>query len=162
MKNGKIRHYSNKQAYLNSIKGMFANQYQKKNHSRKIQKAKAKNKSRKRMQHRGVKSVKTGEAFCKDCKRKTKPLSKGRCNFCKTETKKFDTAQLKNLADQMDIHAEEWQKLWMKKAKQRARLGDHLDFPEEEKLNDALQNYLEARNNIREIDPKYFLRKRNE
>jgi hypothetical protein len=42
-KSGKVRHYSNKQSYLNSVKGMNAKDYQKKNHSRKIQKMKHKN-----------------------------------------------------------------------------------------------------------------------
>jgi hypothetical protein len=59
MKNGKIRHYSSKRAYKDSLKGMFAKDYQKKDLSRKIQKAKnnssyRKNKSMKRISHKVV------------------------------------------------------------------------------------------------------------
>ncbi|MHA2119621.1 MAG: SprT-like domain-containing protein [Promethearchaeota archaeon] len=40
---GKVRHYQSKGHYENSLKGMFAKDYQKKDHSKKIQKMKHKN-----------------------------------------------------------------------------------------------------------------------
>jgi hypothetical protein len=78
MKNGKIRHYQSRRHYLNSMQGMFANQYQKKNHTKKLMK----NRKRK-IKHRGgvgkVSSVK--KKTCEKCKRE-KPLNKGVCREC--------------------------------------------------------------------------------
>ncbi|MHA2119620.1 MAG: hypothetical protein ACW990_00300 [Promethearchaeota archaeon] len=88
MKNGKIRHYSNKQAYLNSVRGMFANQYQKKNHTNKIQKAK--NKTKKRLRHRGTGRVSSGKAFCAMCRGKKLSLDvKGVCKDCIKITEEY-------------------------------------------------------------------------
>jgi hypothetical protein len=41
-KSGKVRHFGNKRAYEDSLKGMFAKDYQKKDHSKKLQKVKPK------------------------------------------------------------------------------------------------------------------------
>ena len=88
MKNGKVRHYSNKQAYLNSVKGMFANL----NSDSSIRKKtiKAKSKSKRRMQHRGgvgkISSVK--KKTCEKCKRE-KTLNKGICKECEKAFKEY-------------------------------------------------------------------------
>ena len=84
---GKVRHYQSKNAYENSLKGMFANQYQKKNHTRKI--SKAKSKSRKRLTHRGIGKVSSGKALCVMCRGKDKELNKGVCKKCKELTEEF-------------------------------------------------------------------------
>ena len=79
MQNGKIRHYSSKNAYEDSMKGMFANQYQKKNHSKKINKSQ----SRKRIKHRGIGKVSsTRKKLCSKCKRENLPMNKGVCKEC--------------------------------------------------------------------------------
>ncbi len=56
-KSGKVRQYQSKRAYEDSMKGLFAKDYQKKDHSRKIRKAKNKSpyrkqKSMKRISHK--------------------------------------------------------------------------------------------------------------
>jgi hypothetical protein len=59
---------------------MFANQYQKKNHSRKISKLQKKNK---RIKHRGVGKVSSvRKKECEKCKRKNLPMDKGVCKEC--------------------------------------------------------------------------------
>ena len=84
MQNGKIRHYSNKQAYLNSVKGMFANGYQKKNHSKKLRR------NRKRLKHRGIGKVSsTRKKTCEKCKRENIPLTKGVCKECAQAFKEY-------------------------------------------------------------------------
>jgi hypothetical protein len=99
MNNGKIRHYSNKQAYLNSVRGMFANQYQKKNHTNKIQKAK----NKRQMKHKGVGRVSSGKKkLCETCKREGKDLTKGKCKVCVEEFASFK--QPEQPKKQKDLH----------------------------------------------------------
>ena len=77
MKNGKIRTYKSKRVYEESMKGMFANQYQRKDHSKKI----AKSKKKRRLQHLGVGKISSKGEYCKYC-RKKKHLTEGRCKDC--------------------------------------------------------------------------------
>ena len=87
MQNGKIRHYSSKRAYEDSLKGMFANQYQRKDHSRKIRRAKTK--SRKLNHRAGIKKISSNKKYCETCKRTGLPLKDGRCKQCRKEFKEF-------------------------------------------------------------------------
>jgi hypothetical protein len=84
---GKYMNFRSKGAYEKWKRGMFANMNPNKSVGRKV--AKAKTKSRKRMQHRGVKDIKSGKAFCKDCKRKNVKLTDDRCKLCEKEFKTF-------------------------------------------------------------------------
>ena len=98
MQNGKIRHYSSKNAYERSLRGMFANGYQKKNHSRKIRKTKPK----KRMQHHGVKKVSSKGEYCKYCKKK-KHLTEGSCKDCAEAFASYKQPEAKNFPHRKDI-----------------------------------------------------------
>jgi molybdenum cofactor biosynthesis enzyme MoaA len=93
MKNGKVRHYSSKRAYEDSLKGMFANRDTKKNHSRKIQKVK--NKSKKRIKHRGGvgKVSSTRKKFCDTCKREGQSFEEGKCKVCVKAFKEYKQPQ---------------------------------------------------------------------
>ena len=76
MQNGKVRHFQSRAHYERSVKAMFANQYQKKNHSKKIAK------SKRRIKHRGIGKVSsTRKQVCNKCKRE-KTLDKGMCKEC--------------------------------------------------------------------------------
>jgi hypothetical protein len=78
---------------------MFANQYQKKNHSKKIAKAKAKN----RLKHKGVGRVSSGKKkLCDTCKGEGKMLTDGRCKVC---IKEFASFEQPKLEDQKRIDA---------------------------------------------------------
>ncbi len=156
---GKYINFKSKNAYENWKRGMFANINTSNSSKRKIAKAKLKSK---RIQHRGVKEIRAGKQVCEMCK-KGLPLHKGKCKVCRKETKRYagDTKRIiADLEKQMDIHAEEWQKLYIRKARQRARMGDHLAFPDEEKLEEALIQYLASRDKIRELDSDYFIKRR--
>ncbi len=87
---GKVRHYQSRGHYERSLKGMFANGYQKKNHSKKIAKIKAK----KRITHRGIGKVSSGKKFCETCKAEGKDLTKGRCKVCAEEFASFKQPEI--------------------------------------------------------------------
>ena len=100
-KNGKIRHYQSKRAYEDSLKGMFAKDYLKKNHSKKI--AKAKTKSNRQMKHRGVGKVSsTKKKLCDTCRGEGLSLTEGKCKVC---AKEFKTFKQPNIQDQARLDA---------------------------------------------------------
>ena len=157
-KSGKVRHYRSRQAYLDSVKGMFAQNYQKKNHSKQITKIKSKN----RLQHRGGvgKVSSTKKKICETCKRKGVKLHEGKCAICRQEFKKYKdnpTQKLDDLIKKNKIYEDEWKKLYVKKMRQRASWGIDLEFVDEDKLEEALQGYLKTYWEIKKIDPKYFM-----
>ena len=83
MQNGKIRHYQSRQHYLNSVRGMFANNYQKK-------KRRPTQKTKKRIRHRGIGKVSsTRKKTCEYCKRENLPLTKGKCKECAEAFKEY-------------------------------------------------------------------------
>jgi hypothetical protein len=89
MKNGKIRHYQSRRHYLNSMQGMFANQYQKRDHSDKLR-TKAKTKTKNRIKHKGVGKVSSvKKERCNYCRKENLPLDKGECKGCKEEFKDY-------------------------------------------------------------------------
>ena len=164
--NGKIRHYQSRQHYLNSVKGMNAKDYQKKNHSRKINKLQKKNK---RIQHAGVGKVSSGKKkLCVTCKREGLPLTKGKCKVCAKEFKSFEKekgsleAEVKELRIIKDGYQKQWYDLFGKKMRQQRGFGDHLPFPEEERLQEVLELYSKAHDKwskkMKEFNPDYFKR----
>jgi hypothetical protein len=81
MKNGKIRHYSSKNAYERSLKAMFANQNTNNSVKRKVSKSKFK--SSKRMKHAGVGKVSSvKKKRCNYCRKENLPLDKDKCKDC--------------------------------------------------------------------------------
>jgi hypothetical protein len=104
MKNGRIRQYQSKRAYQDSLKGMFAKNYQKKNHPNKIMR----NRKRK-IKHKGgvgkISSVRKKE--CEKCKREGLPMDEGVCKECAEAFASFEQPELPEKQKDLRIGVEE-------------------------------------------------------
>jgi hypothetical protein len=146
---------------------MFANLSTSNSSKRKI--IKAKSKSKRRLKHRGVGKVSSGKKVCNMCKRKGLSLTDGRCKVCAEEFKKYSKklstnveAEIAELRRIKDGYMKEWYDLQGKKMRQQRGLGNHLPFPEQNRLDEVFDLFSEAHNKwskkVREHDPDYFKR----